>query len=253
MERGWNLIVLGPVTIQAPHGSRIVPSGGHRDGVRSVLQEGLPPLLGPSRAVFGPWHGFRYSPTDALDSVDRNAFSKPVKTMKNRLLPLAFAGLAVLLGTQPAAAQKSYGGRTKHSVASKSLNVHRPATFGSNRLSSRRSSSSNLNASYSFGKQKGFGVSYSKPGFSVNVGTNFGHHKPARVWIPGAWSSVPSKVWVPAKTNRVWYDPIYSTRYDSCGRPYRVLSKAGYYKTVQVAGYYSTQSNRKWIAGHWSY
>jgi len=35
---------------------------------------------------------------------------------------------------------------------------------------------------------------------------------------------------------KVWVDPIYRTVYPRCGRPYRVIVRAGYYKTVWVPG-----------------
>ncbi|MFK7788751.1 MAG: hypothetical protein AB8C95_04550 [Phycisphaeraceae bacterium] len=33
---------------------------------------------------------------------------------------------------------------------------------------------------------------------------------------------------------RVYHSPVYETRYDSCGRPYRVCVRAGYYERVWV-------------------
>ena len=34
---------------------------------------------------------------------------------------------------------------------------------------------------------------------------------------------------------RVYHRPVYETRYDSCGRPYRVCVRAGYYERVWVS------------------
>lgn len=40
----------------------------------------------------------------------------------------------------------------------------------------------------------------------------------------------PSGYWT-----RVYHSPVYETRYDSCGRPYRVCVREGYYERVWVS------------------
>lgn len=37
---------------------------------------------------------------------------------------------------------------------------------------------------------------------------------------------------------RVYHSPVYETRYDSCGRPYRVCVRAGYYERIWVSSDY---------------
>lgn len=177
--------------------------------------------------------------------------------MKNRLLPLALAGLAAFLGAEPAAAQKSYGGKAGYAQGSKGLHVGKPTgQFGSYRPNVYRPVSNKP-----FGSNSNFGISYSKPGFSVSVGSGFGSVgfgsvstcAPARVWVPGHWTSVRERVWIPATTNQVWCPPVYATQYDACGQPYQVMTQAGYHKTVHVPGFYDIQPVQKWVAGAWRY
>ncbi len=172
--------------------------------------------------------------------------------MKNRLLPLALAGLAAFLGAEPAAAQRSYGGKASYAQSSKGLHITKPTSkFGSYRPSTYSSVSNKP-----YGSNSKFGVSYSKPGFSISVGSGYGSvsaSTSARVWVPGYWSSVREQVWIPATTKKVWYPPVYATQFDACRQPYQVMTQAGYYKTVQVPGYYDIQPVRKWVAGTWRY
>ena len=42
----------------------------------------------------------------------------------------------------------------------------------------------------------------------------------------------------PGHFKRVWVPPVYVTRYDPCGRRYRVCIRAGYYNRIWVQGYF---------------
>ena len=53
----------------------------------------------------------------------------------------------------------------------------------------------------------------------------------------------------PARYERVWVEPVYATRYDSCGTPYRVLIREGYWDTVHIPAQYETRTERYWVAG----
>ncbi len=71
-------------------------------------------------------------------------------------------------------------------------------------------------------------------------------------WIAGYYKNVPKRVWIPARYERVWIEPVYETRYDECGEPYRVLVCNGYWKKVYVAGCYETRYVKVWMPGRWS-
>lgn len=76
---------------------------------------------------------------------------------------------------------------------------------------------------------------------------------PQRVWIRGYWKTVDEKVWVAGSKEKVWREPVYETRHDSCGRAYRVLVRPGFWEWVQTPGCWVTRPQRVWVAGHWSY
>lgn len=48
------------------------------------------------------------------------------------------------------------------------------------------------------------------------------------------------RVWVPASYRKVWVEPAYETRYDACGRRYRVLVREGHWRTVHEPGRWET-------------
>ena len=47
-------------------------------------------------------------------------------------------------------------------------------------------------------------------------------------------------VYVPGYYENRWIEPVYATRYDDCGVPYRVLVREGYYDRFWVPGHYVT-------------
>lgn len=79
--------------------------------------------------------------------------------------------------------------------------------------------------------------------FSVNIGSHRsydrGYHQPTYRSGSSCSKTVvyhtppPSGYW-----KRVYHSPVYETRYDSCGRPYRVCVRAGYYERVWVQSSY---------------
>ena len=81
--------------------------------------------------------------------------------------------------------------------------------------------------------------------FSVSVGSGRHHdyHQPRYrngsscsktvVYHTPQYTPPPSGYW-----KRVYHSPVYETRYDSCGRPYRVCVRAGYYERVWVSTSY---------------
>ncbi|MBX2852249.1 MAG: hypothetical protein KTR15_10935 [Phycisphaeraceae bacterium] len=74
--------------------------------------------------------------------------------------------------------------------------------------------------------------------FSVNVGSSrhYDYHQPRYRSSSSCSKTVvyhapqPSGYW-----KRVYHGPVYETRYASCGTPYRVCIRAGYYERVWVS------------------
>ena len=79
------------------------------------------------------------------------------------------------------------------------------------------------------------------------------YHFPRRVWVPGHYEHVSRKVFVPARSERVWIDPLYETRIRSCGTRVRVLVRAGYWKEVCQPAHYVTRSEKVWIPGRFEW
>ena len=73
----------------------------------------------------------------------------------------------------------------------------------------------------------------------------------SRVWVPGHHEFVYRRVWVPGTAARVWVEPVYETRRDSCGRTVRILLRAGGWRTVHEPGRYETRRVRVWQPGRW--
>lgn len=77
----------------------------------------------------------------------------------------------------------------------------------------------------------------------------YGH---ARVWVPGRYEVVLRRVWVPGGVRRVYEEPRYELRADSCGNSIRVLVRHGGWRTTHVPGRYETKRVRVWRPGHWA-
>ncbi len=96
-----------------------------------------------------------------------------------------------------------------------------------------------------------------KLGKRSSIHLSFGdrHHyrrcAPKRVWVPGCYTTVAKRVFVPGEKRKVWIEPVYETRYDDCGRPVRVLVCEGYWKVHTTPGRYVTKRVKVWKPGHW--
>jgi hypothetical protein len=72
---------------------------------------------------------------------------------------------------------------------------------------------------------------------------------PARIFVPGHYETVEHEVWVPGFKEKVWVDAVYETRYDHCGRPYRVRVCDGRWTVRVHPGHYETRCERVWVPG----
>ncbi len=72
------------------------------------------------------------------------------------------------------------------------------------------------------------------------------------VFVPGHYETVERRVWIPETKEKIWVEPIYETRYDSCGRPYRVLVCDGTWRVVVHPGHYETRCERVYVDGGWA-
>lgn len=81
---------------------------------------------------------------------------------------------------------------------------------------------------------------------SIRIGTSSHSH----VCEYGHYATRTHTVLVsPERHERVWVEPVYATRYDSCGTPYRVLIREGHWKTLHIPAQYETRTERYWVAG----
>lgn len=79
----------------------------------------------------------------------------------------------------------------------------------------------------------------------------WGHHAPPRVWVAGHYEYVMRRVWVPGTCTRVWIEPIFATRWDACGRAFRVCVREGYWDSVTSPGHFEDRGEPVWVAGCW--
>jgi len=71
-------------------------------------------------------------------------------------------------------------------------------------------------------------------------------------WVSGHWAVTHERICVsPARTERVWIQPVYGTRYDACGRAHRVVVRAGHWDTFTIPARYETRARRVYREGHW--
>ena len=88
---------------------------------------------------------------------------------------------------------------------------------------------------------RGYGVAYGRYA-----------HGATRGWVPGHYEVVERSVWVGGGTRRTWVPAVYETRYDGCGRAYRVLLRDGYWRQVALPGRYERRPVRVWVPGRWA-
>jgi hypothetical protein len=105
---------------------------------------------------------------------------------------------------------------------------------------------------------QGFGLTFKKDlGHGAAIHFTLGDyckpapHRRSVHWVPGHYETVERDVWVPGTCEKVWIEPCYETRYDACGRPYRVLVKPGHWTTVETPGHFETRCVQVWVEGCW--
>jgi len=105
----------------------------------------------------------------------------------------------------------------------------------------------------------GLSIGFSKHGRHGSLGVQIGFPgrgyddcAPRPPQYGGHWETVCERVWVPGTCEQVYVQPIYETRRDSCGRPYQVCVRAGYWSTVQHAGHWEERSRQVWRNAGWS-
>ena len=106
-----------------------------------------------------------------------------------------------------------------------------------------------------------FGKHSRHSSFNISFGIPLGHRHAVRhvhrsfckKLLPGHYELRNQQVWVAGCDRRQWVPAVYSTRYDSCGRPVQVLVRNGYWTTVGTPGYYRTEQRRVFIPGRWVY
>ncbi|MHC4819871.1 MAG: hypothetical protein ACYTF8_17640 [Planctomycetota bacterium] len=112
----------------------------------------------------------------------------------------------------------------------------------------------------------GFGIQHK--GVRVNIGV--GKHAPApapaprqkvrhrhrhrhhhRVWVPGQYEIVRTRVWVPAYTHKVRRPAQYGYRRDRCGYRVRYVVRHAHWETVHVPGHWDYRSQKVWRPGYY--
>lgn len=150
-------------------------------------------------------------------------FAQRLLAAKNALLGtgLAFA-LAAAVTTAPAAAQRLQA--EKH---------------GSQWEIGALKSTKNGSAAITVGSQ----------GVSLNLASNSrrGSVRTPRGYDGGRYEYRTQRTWIPGSNRRVWVEPSYQWRYDSCGVRFRSLVRAGYYRTIQSAGRYENRQVKVWV------
>ncbi len=103
-----------------------------------------------------------------------------------------------------------------------------------------------------------FGVQIHGKKGSIAFHIGNGHPYPAprpvatqREWVPGHFETVEDRVWIQARSERVWVEPVYQWRYDACGRATRVCVQPGYWNTVCAPAHFETCPRQVWIEGFW--
>jgi hypothetical protein len=100
------------------------------------------------------------------------------------------------------------------------------------------------------------GIGVQHKGVRVNIGV--GKQAPApqyrhrhRVWVPGHYEIVQTRVWVPAYTHKVWRPAEYRYVRGRRGHQVRYLVRPAHWETVRVAGHWDYRSQKVWRPGHW--
>lgn len=94
------------------------------------------------------------------------------------------------------------------------------------------------------------GSSSSRAVFATRYRTD--SYRANAVWVPAGYELVPRRVFVPGRCERLWVEPLFELRVDSCGRVSKVCVRAGAWQTIQHPGRYELEYVRVWRPGHWS-
>lgn len=101
----------------------------------------------------------------------------------------------------------------------------------------------------------GFGIRHKGVRVDVDVGKRAPappyRHGLRRVWVPGHYEVVQTRVWVPAYTQKVWRPAEYGYRTDRCGHVVRVVVRPAHWETVCVAGHWQYRPQKVWRPGRY--
>lgn len=75
--------------------------------------------------------------------------------------------------------------------------------------------------------------------------------RPHRIWVPGRYEVVQTRVWVPAYTRKVWRPAQYGHRLDHCGFRVRYVVRPAHWETVYVPGHWDYRTQKVWRPGHY--
>jgi hypothetical protein len=143
-------------------------------------------------------------------------------------LSLVLGALALAALSAPSSAQRAVGVQVGFAPLSGHVSAGLQLSFGAG-----------PHRSYSRSARRASRPSYAPP------------RAPRKIWVPGRYELVERSVWVPGATRQELVPACYETRYDFCGRPYTVMVRAAYYRTVQDPGCWQQRSERVWVAAHW--
>ena len=90
-------------------------------------------------------------------------------------------------------------------------------------------------------------------GYGRTVRTPAYSHAPRRLWVPGHYETRCERVWVQGSSERLWVEPVFELRLDSCGKRVRVELYPGHWRTVQHPGRYELREFQVWVPGQYRY
>lgn len=86
----------------------------------------------------------------------------------------------------------------------------------------------------------------------VHGGGHGSHGKHSKKWVPGHWETRVEHYTVPARTQRIWCEPVYTYKTDSCGHVYKVLVSPGHWDVVVIEpARVECRNVRVWVPGGW--
>ena len=89
-------------------------------------------------------------------------------------------------------------------------------------------------------------------GHHGHYGRHQGRQRHGGGYVPGHFVYKTQRVLIePAHYDKLWYGPVFETRYGGCGQSYKVTVSNGYYKSVHVPARYEGRPIRRWVPGHY--